>query len=253
MKKNYPAACVSFYCSSSFIALLLMVCLPMAVSAQKKIIKGYLKDSALHTPLVNATITNENTRKIVNTDNTGFFSISTTRGNMLFFEATGYHFDTLHFDSPLPDTITIFLSELPHNLEAVTVYTKGAGTQYQVDSARRRKEFEGDVGKKMKTFSPANSGAGVGINLDAFFKKKERSKDIAYEDFAEFENDAYVSSRFSHDFVGTYTGLKGDTLQNFMNLYRPEYKWLRNHPSDDELVFYINEKLKLFYKRKKNR
>ena len=253
MKKNNTAALFLLSIPKLYITLMLVMGMPMLACAQKKMIKGYLKDSAMHTPLVNATITNENSRKIVNTDNTGFFSISTAKGDMLFFEATGYHFDTLHFESPIADTITIFLSELPHNLEAVTVYTKGVGTQYQVDSIRRRKEFVSDVGTKMKAFSPANSGAGIGLNLDAFFKKKERSKDIAYEDFEEFENDAYISSRFSYDFVGSYTGLKDEALQNFMYLYRPEYKWLRNHPSQDELVFYINEKLKLFYKRKKNR
>jgi hypothetical protein len=52
--------------------------------------------------------------------------------------------------------------------------------------------------------------------------------------------------------VGTYTGLKGDSLNTFINKYSPDYDWLRKHTSDEDVFYYINDKLKDFYKRKEN-
>ncbi len=58
--------------------------------------------------------------------------------------------------------------------------------------------------------------------------------------------------RFSADLVGAYTGLKGDSLNNFINKYWPDYDWLRKHTSDEDVFYYINDKLKDYYKRKEN-
>jgi hypothetical protein len=43
------------------------------------------------------------------------------------------------------------------------------------------------------------------------------------------------------------TGLKGDSLQLFMVTYRPTYKFCRSATNED-ILLYINEKLKLFQK-----
>jgi hypothetical protein len=40
--------------------------------------------------------------------------------------------------------------------------------------------------------------------------------------------------------------LKGDDLRAFLTRYTPSYEWLRAHTSNDEILFYINDKLKLF-------
>ena len=46
--------------------------------------------------------------------------------------------------------------------------------------------------------------------------------------------------------VAQYTGLKGDALRDFMYRYTPSYQWLREHPTNEEVVYYISEKLKLY-------
>ncbi len=236
-----------------FFLLFFIGLFPVAVLAQKRIVHGVVRDSAMHTPIANASITNENARKTVTSGKDGRFTILVTFNDLLFFNAPGYRFDTLHCNRVLPDTVYVNMVEL-NTLQGVTVTTTTKGfTQYQKDSIRRRESFYADIGgPRTKAFSNANSGAGVGISLDRFFKKKDRAKRTAIGDFDEIEKSNYVDYRFSSAVVQKYTGLHGDTLQNFINRYRPDYKWLRAHPSDEDILYYVNDKLKEFLNRKSN-
>jgi hypothetical protein len=226
---------------------------PVVLVAQKRIVHGVMRDSATHLPLANASVTNENARKTVTTTRDGRFTILVTFNDLLFFNAPGYRFDTLHCNRILPDTVYVDMVEL-NTLQGVTVTTTTRGySQYQKDSMRRRENFYADIGgPRTKTLSKANSGAGIGINLDRFFKKKEKAKRTAIGDFEDYEKESYINYRFSPEIVQLYSGLRGDTLQTFMNRYRPDYKWLREHPTDEDILYYVNDKLKEFLHRKEN-
>jgi hypothetical protein len=52
--------------------------------------------------------------------------------------------------------------------------------------------------------------------------------------------------------VQYYTRLKNDSLVNFMRDYRPDYNWLRRNTSQEAMLFYLNDKLKLFTGRTPN-
>ena len=45
------------------------------------------------------------------------------------------------------------------------------------------------------------------------------------------------------------SGLKNEALQNFVQRHRPTYEWLRKHPKEEDIKYYINEKLKEDKKR----
>ena len=90
------------------------------------------------------------------------------------------------------------------------------------------------------------------VNLD-YFSKFQKSKRRAYKLEDEHEKDAYVNYRFSRETVHEYTGFTGDTLQQFINLYRPDYNWLRKNTSDEDVIYYIYDHVKLFYMRKENK
>ncbi len=57
---------------------------------------------------------------------------------------------------------------------------------------------------------------------------------------------AYIDYRFSPHVVAYYTGLKGDELRNFLRFYTPDYTWLRQHLSDEDVLYYLNDKLKIY-------
>ena len=223
----------------------------ITVQAQKKNERwGYLRDSITREPIVLASITNLNTQTTVMTSASGRFKIELQENQVLSFAAVGYYFDTIHYNKQflLQDTLSLFLSPLAHSLGNVTVTTRGL-SRYQLDSIERRKEFLQDiVDYTIPTVSKANSGAGIALNLDRF-SRHEKNKRKAFAFFESNEKEAYINYRFPASVVTQYSGLKDTELQQFMQQYRPTSEWLRRNRSEEDIKYYINEKLKLFFKR----
>jgi hypothetical protein len=233
--------------------LLSLMLLTTAFSfAQKKKIIGVVLDSATKSRIENASITNL-TRKNTSISNTkGFFSIEVSNGNILSVASINHHFDTLTLTEKLlnQDTVFFYLKAIAKNLKEVTV--NAILNRYINDSTERRKRFLEDVGSnKIPTISKANSGAGFGINLDRF-SKREKNKRRAFEMFETMEMEQYINYRFSIQLVSRYTTLRDDSLIYFMQQHRPSYKWLRNHLTEEDIKYYINEQLKIYFKRNKS-
>ncbi|BAV09613.1 hypothetical protein [Filimonas lacunae] len=216
----------------------------MAQTTQK-IYYGYLRDSAMGSAIVNATVTNQQTKQIVETDKLGFFAIPVNKGDLLLFSAIGYGQDSLRFFPYLPDTTHIELPRLATKLDVTVKST--SYSKYQQDSADRRERFLADAGPRDKTFTKASSGAGLGINLK--WNKKDRLRKQTYDHFEEQEQQHYIDYRFNPETVGYYTRLKGDSLNLFMGRFRPDYEFLRKNTTIQDLIYYLNEKLKIFFNR----
>jgi hypothetical protein len=219
--------------------------------AQKKKIWGYVLDSATKEPIELASIMNLNKGTISMSNSNGKFSIDISGNNLLAVASINHYFDTLMLTNQLleQDTLIVYLKNITKNLQGVTVTS--IGNRYAFDSAQRRRVFLQDVGgNKIPTFSTANSGAGLGISIDRF-SKREKQKRKAFEMFDEMEQEQYINYRFPAQLVSKYTTLRGDSLINFMQQHRPEYKWLRKHTKEEDLEYYINEQLKIYFKRER--
>ncbi len=233
-----------------FFILILFLSVSSLSFAQKKTVWGYLRDSLTHEPIVLASVTNMNTKSTVMTSNTGRFKIDLAENQLLSFAAVGYHFDTMYYRDEylLQDTLSLILSPLTHNLGNVTVTARGF-SRYQLDSIERRKDFLHDmVDYTIPTIAKANSGAGIALNIDRF-SRHEKAKRRAFAFFESNEKEEYINYRFPPSLVVTYTSLKDEQLQQFMQQYRPTSEWLRKNKSEEDLKYYINDKLKLFFKR----
>ncbi|RXK83843.1 hypothetical protein [Filimonas effusa] len=212
---------------------------------QEKVLTGFIKDSITRNIITNATVSNRNTRVIAEVNPAGFFKITVRPDDLLSFSAQGYKTDTLRYFLNISDTINVELR--PELSDSLNVTVKSTNyTKYQQDSMLRRAEFIEDAGPKGKAFSKANSGAGIGLNLDIFTKKKDKQVRTNYKRFEEREKELYIDSRFNPETVQYYTRLKGDTLALFMREHRPEYEWLRKHTSTEDMMLYLNDHLKLF-------
>lgn len=229
----------------------LLLFVAFSVNAQKKERWGYLRDSVTHEPIALASVTNLNTGATVVTSATGRFKITLAENHVLSFAAIGYFFDTIHFNKEflLSDTIALYLAPLARSLAAVTVTTRGMN-RYQLDSIERRDEFlRAVVNYKIPAISQANSGAGIALNLDRF-SKREKTKRRAFDFFESNEVQAYINYRFSAQLVAKYSNLKGDELHDFMQQYRPTNVWLRKNTSEEDLMYYINDRLKEWHGKK---
>lgn len=214
-------------------------------AAQQQWLTGILKDSVTHFPITAGTVSNNNSGHKVYTNEQGLFRIAVAPNDVIYALAKNYQFDTLTYSPLFTDTITIYLAPTGSYLPTITVQARY--TKYQMDSINRKAEFEQNTGTRLSTFSSAPSGAfGVGINLDRIFKKRDSDKKKYERIYNNNEIAAYIDYRFSPQLVAYYTGLKGEPLRQFMYLYTPDYEWLRQHPHDNQILFYINDKLKLF-------
>lgn len=234
---------------SLFTVLLLLIV--AGASAQRRVEKwGYLRDSITHEPIALASVTNLNTGTTVMTGGNGRFRIELAENHVLSFAAVGYYFDTIHYNKDFlkQDTLALYLAPLAHNLGNVTVTGRGLN-RYQLDSIERREEFlRAVVSYKIPTISRANSGAGIALNLDRF-SRHEKTKRRAFDFFEANEVQAYINYRFSPQLVAKYSNLKDDEMRDFMQRYRPTGDWLRKNPTEEDVIYYINEKLKLYFKR----
>lgn len=221
--------------------------LSVSIYAQNKTAIGLLLDSTSKTPIELASVTNLMTKKTVMTSTRGTFKIEYKDGHLLSFAAIGYYFDTLRITEKYisgSDTVIFYLKNLSGNLGDVTVTANSRWSQYQLDSMDRRRKFLASVGNsKLPVVSNSNSGAGMGVNIDYFYKKEKRKRN-AFDFFDENEREEYINYRFSKKIVEQFTGFKDEALQDFMQRHRPTYEWLRKHPSEVDVKYYINDRLK---------
>ncbi|TDH24218.1 hypothetical protein EXU57_15505 [Segetibacter sp. 3557_3] len=225
------------------LVITVFVLFAVTASGQERTIYGLLQDSITHFAIPEGRITNSRTSENVVSDKEGRFRIKAAPNDWISAVAPSYHFDSLTYSILFSDTITIFLAPSGNLLPGVTVTSQY--TKYQLDSMRRREEFQKNLGTRLPAVSRANnSGFGVGINLDRVFKQKDQQKRSYEKGFPEREKSAYVGYRFSPYIVAHFTGLKGEPLRKFLSRYTPSYEWLRRHPTNEDVMYYINEKLK---------
>lgn len=218
----------------------------------QQIVWGHIRDSITNEPIELASVTNTTHKSTVISNNEGLFKISIAKNDVLTISAVGYKYYTVVYNGLIAasDTIHLYLVPISRNLNNVTVKNSGV-SQYTLDSLERDMEFkEAMISPPVKAVELANSGAGFGISLNRL-SKKEKSKRKATELFNNSEKEAYINYRFSIDVVTRYSGLKNESLQSFVQRHRPSYEWLRKHPKEEDIKYYINEKLKEDRARKK--
>lgn len=230
--------------------LLLLCCLlSLSLTAQTyRTVRGQLKDSATREPIVMASVKNNVSGVTVMTNSKGIFSLPVAPGQLISFAAVGYHFDTVFYTGTwlLKDTLQLELSSLVMtSLGNVTVSARGL-SRYQLDSIQRHKDFFQAMGASpLPTLSQANSGAGIALNIDRFSKREKRKRN-AISFFNDNEMEAYINYRYTPELVMKYTGLKDEKLEVFMGKSRPSWEWLRKHPTETDMAYYINEQLKKY-------
>lgn len=212
--------------------------------AQNIPLKGKVINKQTNTAVEFASVTNIRIRTTVIAGSSGNFTIPVSLGDLLLVGSIGFHTDTVRITEEIlqQQQFTVAINQLVQKLQDVTVNT--AYSAYQRDSLQRRQQYFGNLSsKKLPTFSNANSGAGIGISLDKFYKK-ERKRSKWIDLFTTMEMEQYINYRFSPEIVKKYTGLQGEELLQFIEKNRPTYQWLRNHKTEEDILYYINDLLK---------
>lgn len=170
----------------------------------------------------------------------GEFTIEGSPGDILIAAAKGYYPDTLVVSDK--KVVLFNMARSTIWLDEVSVIARRSPEERLEENKR---EFstaysKGDAGS---IFSVGPTGAGVSI--DALYKlisregkNSRRLQEIIENDYRE----SVVDYRFTPDLVSSVTGLRGETLVDFMRQYRPSYYFILS-ANDYNLAFYIRSSL----------
>lgn len=114
-------------------------------------------------------------------------------------------------------------------LNPITVFTNS----YQKDSLENREEYAQVFGKSQSGFHTTyEPGGAAGVDVDALigmFQFRKNKQRLAFKNrLVEQEEDDYIDYRFSNRTITRVTGLKGDELKKYRELYRPTYFFVVN-------------------------
>ena len=168
--------------------------------------------------------------------------------------AIGYQTLIFPVKAPLPRYIVLRVKTALVNLKEVTVK---AERNHQKDSIDRRAEyskvFNYQPTKLKDAFVAPPSNVPftfVSIDLLRVISALTRNSDPKYKLQKVLQRDEqgdYIATRFNRSLVSRVTGLKGDSLQTYMDKYYPKIDWVKK-ASDYDILLYIKEKASDFRK-----
>lgn len=231
-----------------FLILILGSMLLPATAFGQTYLRGNIFMYTNDTPVPGASVTNLTSGKTALAAPTGAYTIEAKNKDIVVFSFTGLTSDTVKVEEQLLKTgYDVGLKEDPRTLRNVTVTSN-----YQLDSLRRRQEYSDyfEKGPGITGGNRPSDGVGISVSPITHFSKKEREHRKFRKQLLKNEEEAYIDYVFSPVWVGKLTGLKNDSLHQFLYRYRPSYKQARTLDRAD-MIAYINDRYKEFIRPKK--
>ena len=244
--------------------ILVLLLFPLQLLAQG--IDGVVLDKVTHRPVPFATVAAGNSIAATNAD--GRFSIpNIAPGDSLKITSIGYKTYKTGIELSTPKSITVYMMPVSILLNDVVVKLKH---DPKLDSMRVRKEFAAAFDYKRPTFKDmfvtidpykytpddyihsGNSTASlVSVNLlsviSLLSKKSNDPNSKLQQTLLRDEETEFVDRTFSKQKIRALTNLKGDSLLDFMDTYRPSIKQAKKM-TDYEMVLYIKKSYADFLK-----
>jgi hypothetical protein len=233
-----------------WILFLFCCCSLLTVKAQAQVtMTGAIMDKENKLVLPYASITNKNTGRRTYSDKGGFYKISASPKDVIVFSFLGYKSDSIVVaQSSGTETRDISLVVEAQQLRGVEIGTQYS--PYQADSISRREQFGYILDKRNMPLTGSNTPVGAGIVFSPFtrYSHKEKQKREFKKIFARAEEERYIDSRYTPQFVSKVTSLTGDSLQLFMRENHPDHNTLRTMPQED-LIYWITDRYKAWKKK----
>jgi hypothetical protein len=177
----------------------------------------------------------------------GNYRVSVRPGDTVIFSYTGYRPDTVRVDAMiLADRYEVYLTP---DVRQLTTIRLGDLNAYQVDSMQRREDYsmfyESKPTPVIENHNVYDGGFGLRFHPFSYFDKKAVQRRKLKKRLDQEEKDDYINYKFSRTFVTRLTGLDGDSLELFMDRYRPSYDFCRK-ASQQDMLLYVNDRFKDF-------
>jgi len=198
-----------------FVFRTILICaallMPCALSAQ--LFRGVVKDAGSNAPMYPVSVFNKNKNISTVTNHSGQFAITAEVGDQLILTYLGY--ETKEFTvSNISTIVTTNIYMAPKDYQLKEFVFDGRLTPYQKDSIYRSEVYE-----KANNWAPSGGLMSPVSLLAETISGKRKSMRNFQKSFKYWENQNYIDTRYTDELVAEQTGLKGDSLANFKNLY----------------------------------
>ncbi len=229
-----------FYLLLSFIFLLNCGNLPAQI-----MISGTVYDSTklYVVPGVNVSSTSG---LVTTTDSLGAYHIEATKADSISFFYKGkstikFPVETIGDYNAFDISLRVRINNKYKLLKGVTVFAN----TYRRDSIENRMSYSKIFNLENPTIrSNYEPGAAAGLDLDqliGIFQFKKNKQNLAFQRrLVDEEQDRYVNYRFSSKVINRITGLSGDTLTRYKNLYRPSYPFIMSSTLPEFYQYILN-------------
>ncbi len=218
-----------------------MVGLLAAFGTQAQVLKGTVKDGISGEMLAAVVVTNERTNQKSYTNSYGEYTLNAHKGDIVSFHLVGYK-PQQYTVPPSLGTAEMYVSlfQMSYELEEFTLRQRYS--PYQTDSMARRGTYKRALARQ--------KGGGVMSPVSFVAEKLSKRSKRAFrfqKDFYKWEEEKFISSRYTPELVASQTQLSGDTLAFFMNAYPMPYDFARA-ASELELKIWIREQYREWLK-----
>jgi len=189
-------------------------------------VRGNVVDASNGAKLSDVFVRDITNKQITLTDKSGRFEIKSETGHILIFSSPSYVPDTLY---------VVDLTQKHIELKTKTISLKEVNITAQRLAFDPHKEYP-DVYEKSKLYP---------LSPSTWFGKEARDARRLKRYFAREEQERKVDQVFNRVYVGSIVPLKGQELDDFMQLYRPSYSFITGNNSES-LAVYINDSYKKF-------
>lgn len=230
-------------CSLSILVLL------STPAVSQQVLTGKIRQKSTNAILASVTVINHTQNKYNVSDAGGNYRILASPGDTITFSSAGYHADTAYVVTSELEDKDGYAVYLDPNLVELPSVLVGQLSNYQLDSIQRKEDYawlDQTHRVRLAGDQTPTDGVGIGFSPVTYFSSEQKDLRQLRQRVKSEEKDFYIDSRFPSSYVSMVTGLKGDSLQLFMVTYRPSYKFCRS-ASNEDILLYINEKLKLFH------
>lgn len=202
-----------------------------------------------HEVIAAVTVHDLHNNKYDQSDLGGNYRIQVQPGDTVVFSSTGYLSDTVGVDTLiLVDRYEVFLKADIKELTAIKI---GDLNAFQADSLQRREDYSmfyaSRASPAMENHTTNEGGFGLIFHPFSYLDKHATERRRLKKRLDQEERDDYINYKFSRNFVYRLTGLDDDSLDLFMNRYRPSYDFCRKATQADMLL-YVNDHFKVFRK-----
>lgn len=191
-------------------------------------IQGQIIDVSDGRPINDAAILNIFTDNGVLSDNQGRFSLPAGKGQLIEFKKTGYKIIRMRLpQGTLPAFFKVVMEKNSVELDAFEV--TGASKDYKTDSARYHQLYKEAIDY------PQLTGLDMVRHPFSALSKHNQQVWAFQKEYEWYQQQKYIDFTFNIKVVTAVTGLKGDSAQAYIQMFRPTYAQLR---SMNEYMYY---------------